>query len=369
MPPSSMLTMVGGLVGTPEYMSPEQTRGLPVDARSDVYACGVLLFVVVTGKAPFNGAHPVDIMMQHVDKAPPAPSSLLPGMHAGLEQVILKALAKAPSERQQSAAELAAELHAVLAELEAAPSTQALPTQKYVARMPSSPGSDAGDDGAPPQTPGPAPAEAKPPNTMRSPPQASDPASFEKTLIVPESPAAGGEKKPSAPPVVVETQAKARVELDRTLVIGEDLAAVAPAAKAPAAPVKAAPAAVAAFDRTLVLEEAQVPAPPAAAAGNFDKTLVIPEQAVAMGETPKPPAQPVAPPAPKPTATAAPAPELAEPKPAQPVAVRARSPVPSPAPLVPAEEPWIAPWWVYTLGVTVICVLLWVVRYLRFGAE
>ncbi len=116
-PPSSALTMVGALVGTPEYMSPEQSLGLPVDARSDVYACGVLLFYLVTGKQPFSGSSPIDVMMQQADKPPPAPSTFQPGIHAGLERVILKALAKSPAARQQSAAELLQEISTILSEL------------------------------------------------------------------------------------------------------------------------------------------------------------------------------------------------------------------------------------------------------------
>jgi len=113
-PPSSVLTRVGTLVGTPEYMSPEQSMGQPVDARSDLYSCGVLLFHIVTGRPPFTGRAPIDVMMQQVDKAPPAPSSLVPGLDAGLERVILKALSKAREARHQTADELAGELRAVL---------------------------------------------------------------------------------------------------------------------------------------------------------------------------------------------------------------------------------------------------------------
>ncbi len=124
-PPSrteSAITLVGTVVGTPEYMSPEQARGVPpVDARSDVYACGVLLYQLVTGKLPFRGDSPIEVILQHIERAPERPSAIEPSLHAGLERVILKALAKWPGERQESAQQLADELAAVLPELAAAP--------------------------------------------------------------------------------------------------------------------------------------------------------------------------------------------------------------------------------------------------------
>ena len=90
---TSALTTVGVVVGTPAYMSPEQCRGDPVDGRSDVYACGILLYLLVTGRLPFQptGA-PWEVAMEHIRKAPPAPSTFLPGIHPGLEAMILTAL-------------------------------------------------------------------------------------------------------------------------------------------------------------------------------------------------------------------------------------------------------------------------------------
>jgi len=115
----SIITLVGTVIGTPEYMSPEQARGIPpVDARTDIYACGVLLYQLVTGRLPFTGESPIDVILQHVERAPAPPSSLLPGLHPGLDRVILRALAKWPAQRQQSARALADEMAAILPELD-----------------------------------------------------------------------------------------------------------------------------------------------------------------------------------------------------------------------------------------------------------
>ena len=118
----SVITLVGTVIGTPEYMSPEQARGRPpVDARSDVYAAGVLLYQLVTGRLPFRGESPIDVILQHIERPPLRPCSIVPGLHPGLERIILTALAKWPGERQQSARELADALLALLPELEGSP--------------------------------------------------------------------------------------------------------------------------------------------------------------------------------------------------------------------------------------------------------
>jgi eukaryotic-like serine/threonine-protein kinase len=185
-PPSSALTMVGTLVGTPEYMSPEQSLGQPVDARSDVYACGVLLFVMITGKQLFTGRGPIDVMMQHADKPPPVPSTLVPGIHPGLEKTILKALSKPAEARHQSAAELRAELCALLPDL--------------ATSMRRAPPPSASDPGAAP--PG---RQSVPkieisvnlsPETLRSPAQPEMPEAV--AVVINEPPAPAPEKKPDA---------------------------------------------------------------------------------------------------------------------------------------------------------------------------
>jgi eukaryotic-like serine/threonine-protein kinase len=296
-PPSSALTMVGALVGTPEYMSPEQSLGLPVDPRSDVYACGVLLFYLVTGKLPFSGSSPIDVMMQQADKPAPAPSVFQPGLHAGLERVILKALAKTAEARQQSAAELAAELAAVLPELATSVRKMSLAGAS----------SDRGAAllGVPSAV------------VIKAPVMESDPPPPPETMRSP--PTAGADTTP-----VVIAAVKGR-EVAKTPVSG--------------------------MARTPV--------------SSLEKTL-----AVATSESPPavervPPVVVIAPPPPAPVA------EEPAAAPVDVVVAAADPPREERRPLVAAapsaEDAWVAPAWLFALAVAVGSVLIWLVRFLRFG--
>jgi hypothetical protein len=109
------ITITGALVGTPNYMSPEAARGEPCDARSDLYSLGVVLYELVTGRTPYAAATPYSFLMKQ-DKEPlPPPRTLNPKLPAALETILLKALAKAPSARYQSAAEFATALRTMQA--------------------------------------------------------------------------------------------------------------------------------------------------------------------------------------------------------------------------------------------------------------
>ncbi|HRC85886.1 MAG TPA: protein kinase, partial [Thermoanaerobaculia bacterium] len=104
------LTQEGWLVGTPQYMSPEQLQAQPVDARADLYSTGVLLYEVFTGRLPFLGTTPVEVAYQHIREAPPAPTSIAPDIPQHLEAILLRCLAKQPDDRYGSAVQLLDEL-------------------------------------------------------------------------------------------------------------------------------------------------------------------------------------------------------------------------------------------------------------------
>ena len=97
------LTRTGRILGTAAYLSPEQARGQPADARSDLYSLGCVLYETLTGKPPFGGESPVAVASRHVAEDPEPPSIANPGVPAALEAVVLKALAKDPAARYQSA--------------------------------------------------------------------------------------------------------------------------------------------------------------------------------------------------------------------------------------------------------------------------
>jgi serine/threonine protein kinase len=103
-------TRTGSVIGTPYYMSPEQALARPVDARSDLYSVGIVLFEATTGRRPFVGTALFEILRQHIEVAPPSPRSLRAEMPPPLELAILRALEKDPARRYQSAAEFGVSL-------------------------------------------------------------------------------------------------------------------------------------------------------------------------------------------------------------------------------------------------------------------
>ncbi|HEY5159663.1 MAG TPA: Stk1 family PASTA domain-containing Ser/Thr kinase [Gaiellaceae bacterium] len=120
---ASEMTEVGSIIGTAQYLSPEQARGAPVDDRSDLYSVGVLLYELLTGEAPYNGDTPVEIAMKHLSAVPEPPSAKRPEISPELDSVVLRALAKNPDDRYQSAAEMDADLSAISKGLEISEAT------------------------------------------------------------------------------------------------------------------------------------------------------------------------------------------------------------------------------------------------------
>ena len=110
---ASQMTEEGAIIGTAHYLSPEQARGAPVDQTSDLYSAGIVLFELLTGEVPFTGDSPVEIAMKHLAETPPAPSELRPDVPHDLDLVVVRALAKEPADRYQSAAAMDADLETV----------------------------------------------------------------------------------------------------------------------------------------------------------------------------------------------------------------------------------------------------------------
>ncbi|GGM00143.1 Stk1 family PASTA domain-containing Ser/Thr kinase [Nakamurella endophytica] len=106
----SAMTATAAVIGTAQYLSPEQARGEAVDARSDVYATGCVLFELLTGAPPFTGDSPVAVAYQHVREDPKPPSEIRPGLPRDLDAIVLKALNKNPLNRYQTAAEMRSDL-------------------------------------------------------------------------------------------------------------------------------------------------------------------------------------------------------------------------------------------------------------------
>src|SRR5690349_6816214 len=107
---ATTMTQTSAVIGTAQYLSPEQARGEAVDARSDVYAAGCVLFELLVGHPPFVGDSPVSVAYQHVREDPRPPSDINREVPPEIDAVVLKALAKNPANRYQSAGEMRADL-------------------------------------------------------------------------------------------------------------------------------------------------------------------------------------------------------------------------------------------------------------------
>ena len=110
---ASQMTEEGSIIGTAQYLSPEQARGAPVDQTSDLYSTGIVLFELLTGDVPFTGETPVEIAMKHLSEIPDTPSARRPDVPPDLDLVVLRALAKDPDDRYASAAAMDADLETV----------------------------------------------------------------------------------------------------------------------------------------------------------------------------------------------------------------------------------------------------------------
>jgi beta-lactam-binding protein with PASTA domain len=110
---ASQMTEAGSIIGTAQYLSPEQARGAPVDESSDLYSTGVVLYELLTGAVPFTGETAVEIAMKHLSHVPSPPSSIRPEIPHDLDLVVLRALAKDPADRYRSASDMDRDLELV----------------------------------------------------------------------------------------------------------------------------------------------------------------------------------------------------------------------------------------------------------------
>jgi serine/threonine-protein kinase len=120
----SQMTEEGSIIGTAQYLSPEQAQGAPVTPASDLYSVGIVLYELLTGTVPFGGETPVELAMKHLSKVPEPPSHIRPKVPRDLDFVVMRALAKAPAERYQSADEMDADLARVARGVSVSPETE-----------------------------------------------------------------------------------------------------------------------------------------------------------------------------------------------------------------------------------------------------
>ncbi|HWJ45339.1 MAG TPA: Stk1 family PASTA domain-containing Ser/Thr kinase [Gaiellaceae bacterium] len=121
---TSQMTEAGSIIGTAQYLSPEQAKGAPVDQTSDLYSVGVVLYELLTGVVPFSGDTPVEIAMKHLSSTPEAPSAKRSEIPRDLDMIVMRALAKDPADRYQSAEEMDADLARVARGAAVSPATE-----------------------------------------------------------------------------------------------------------------------------------------------------------------------------------------------------------------------------------------------------
>jgi eukaryotic-like serine/threonine-protein kinase len=126
---ASQMTETGSIIGTAQYLSPEQAKGAPVTPASDLYSVGIVLYEMLTGSVPFTGDTPLEIAMKHLSATPEPPSERRAEVSHELDSIVLRALAKDPADRYQSAEEMDADLARAARGHAVAPETEEAATQ------------------------------------------------------------------------------------------------------------------------------------------------------------------------------------------------------------------------------------------------
>jgi eukaryotic-like serine/threonine-protein kinase len=126
---TSQMTETGSIIGTAQYLSPEQAKGAPVTPASDIYSVGIVLYEMLTGTVPFTGDTPLEIAMKHLSATPEPPSERRPEIPHELDSIVLRALAKKPADRYQSAEEMDADLARAARGQSVSPETEEAATQ------------------------------------------------------------------------------------------------------------------------------------------------------------------------------------------------------------------------------------------------
>jgi len=126
---TSQMTETGSIIGTAQYLSPEQAKGAPVTPASDIYSVGIVLYEMLTGRVPFTGDTPLEIAMKHLSTTPEPPSELRPEVPHDLDSIVLRALAKDPADRYQKAEDMDADLARLARGQAVAPETEEAATQ------------------------------------------------------------------------------------------------------------------------------------------------------------------------------------------------------------------------------------------------
>ena len=126
---TSQMTETGSIIGTAQYLSPEQAKGAPVTPASDIYSVGIVLYEMLTGSVPFTGDTPLEIAMKHLSATPEPPSEKRPEVPHELDSIVLRALAKDPADRYQDAEAMDADLARAARGQAVAPETEEAATQ------------------------------------------------------------------------------------------------------------------------------------------------------------------------------------------------------------------------------------------------